>query len=97
MPVPKEITLPLCPLCGGKTVLRDGRNGPFYSCAKYPECKGTVSARGKMPNKKASADERRSASTALAAAFDLIEAVGGTAKARLWLNIANRIILGEDE
>jgi hypothetical protein len=35
---------PSCPLCNGRTTLRNGRNGPFYGCAKYPECKGTVDA-----------------------------------------------------
>lgn len=35
---------PSCPLCNGKTTLRNGRNGPFYGCTKYPECKGTINA-----------------------------------------------------
>ena len=35
---------PACPICKGKTVLRQGRNGSFYGCAKYPECKGTANA-----------------------------------------------------
>jgi hypothetical protein len=35
---------PPCPLCKGKTTLRDGRNGPFYGCTNYPECKGTIDA-----------------------------------------------------
>jgi AAA domain/Topoisomerase DNA binding C4 zinc finger/PLD-like domain len=33
---------PSCPICNGKTALRNGRNGPFYGCTKYPECKGTI-------------------------------------------------------
>lgn len=35
---------PSCPLCKGKTVLRHGRNGAFYGCSKYPDCKGTIDA-----------------------------------------------------
>jgi hypothetical protein len=35
---------PPCPLCNGKTTLRNGRNGPFYGCTRYPECKGTINA-----------------------------------------------------
>ncbi len=35
---------PPCPLCKGNTTLRDGRNGPFYGCTNYPECKGTIDA-----------------------------------------------------
>src|SRR5471030_2756943 len=33
---------PQCPLCGNKTQLRRGSKGSFYSCEKYPECKGIV-------------------------------------------------------
>jgi hypothetical protein len=33
---------PPCPLCEEKTTLRNGRNGPFYGCTNYPECKGTI-------------------------------------------------------
>jgi ssDNA-binding Zn-finger/Zn-ribbon topoisomerase 1 len=33
---------PPCPLCKGKTLLRNGRNGPFFGCIKYPDCKGTT-------------------------------------------------------
>jgi hypothetical protein len=35
---------PACPICKGKTLLRQSRNGPFYGCAKYPECRGTINA-----------------------------------------------------
>lgn len=28
-----------CPLCGGNLVLRTGRNGSFYGCSNYPQCK----------------------------------------------------------
>jgi ssDNA-binding Zn-finger/Zn-ribbon topoisomerase 1 len=34
---------PACPLCGGPTRQKKGRNGPFWSCGSYPECKGTAS------------------------------------------------------
>ena len=29
----------ICPRCGGKLVLRNGKYGPFYGCSNYPECK----------------------------------------------------------
>jgi len=32
---------PPCPLCGGDMRLKGGRFGSFWSCLKYPECKGT--------------------------------------------------------
>lgn len=28
-----------CPMCNGSLVLRNGKNGKFYSCSKYPKCK----------------------------------------------------------
>jgi ssDNA-binding Zn-finger/Zn-ribbon topoisomerase 1 len=40
---------PGCPICKGKTLLRQGRNGPFYGCIKYPQCKGTVNATAQAP------------------------------------------------
>ena len=30
-----------CPRCGAKTVLRPSKNGMFYGCTKYPDCKGS--------------------------------------------------------
>ncbi len=32
---------PLCPRCSGSMALRNGKFGEFWSCQKYPECKGT--------------------------------------------------------
>lgn len=31
----------ICPRCGGKLVLRKGKNGDFYGCSNYPKCKFT--------------------------------------------------------
>ncbi|EJH1494787.1 DNA topoisomerase III [Salmonella enterica] len=33
---------PLCPVCGGKTSQRKGKNGSFWGCLNYPDCKGIV-------------------------------------------------------
>jgi DNA topoisomerase-3 len=33
---------PPCPQCGAFTRQRRGKNGPFWSCSRYPECKGTL-------------------------------------------------------
>ncbi|HFQ7573515.1 DNA topoisomerase III [Pseudomonas aeruginosa] len=33
---------PTCPLCGAPTRQRSGKNGAFWSCSRYPECKGTL-------------------------------------------------------
>lgn len=29
----------ICPRCGGKLVLREGQNGRFYGCERFPDCK----------------------------------------------------------
>lgn len=34
----------LCPVCGGKLVMKDSVNGPFWGCPKYPNCKGNRDA-----------------------------------------------------
>ncbi|QVX40772.1 DNA topoisomerase III (plasmid) [Ralstonia solanacearum] len=34
---------PPCPLCSATTRQRTGKTGPFWSCSRYPDCKGTVS------------------------------------------------------
>ncbi|MEK5105026.1 restriction endonuclease [Cytobacillus sp. FSL M8-0252] len=35
---PKQIH---CPKCDSKMVIRKGKNGNFYGCSKFPQCKGT--------------------------------------------------------
>jgi len=52
---------PACPLCKGKTTLRNGRNGPFYGCTNYPECKGTVNATAPRSRKNRRRNETRTA------------------------------------
>jgi hypothetical protein len=32
---------PLCPACGSPMVRKTGKRGPFLSCQRYPECRGT--------------------------------------------------------
>ncbi len=31
----------VCPRCGSKMILRNGRRGHFYGCSRFPYCKGT--------------------------------------------------------
>ncbi|HCJ1229257.1 TPA: DNA topoisomerase III [Pseudomonas aeruginosa] len=33
---------PACPQCGAPTRQRTGKTGPFWSCSRYPDCKGTL-------------------------------------------------------
>lgn len=36
-----DILEKICPECGGKMVLRNGKYGQFYGCENYPKCKHT--------------------------------------------------------
>lgn len=36
-------TSPGCPMCNASMLRRKGKSGPFWSCSRYPDCKGTVS------------------------------------------------------
>jgi ssDNA-binding Zn-finger/Zn-ribbon topoisomerase 1 len=36
-----KISNNICPRCGGKLIVRNGRNGNFYGCSNYPKCKFT--------------------------------------------------------
>lgn len=38
---------PTCPRCNGPTKLRKGSFGEFWSCVRYPHCKGTVNVTGR--------------------------------------------------
>ncbi|MFT0546122.1 DNA topoisomerase III [Allopusillimonas ginsengisoli] len=51
---------PACPQCGSATRQRTGKNGPFWSCSRYPECKGTLPVDSATP-KRSAPRKRRSA------------------------------------
>ena len=36
-----SIQTPICPQCAGPMSLKTGKYGEFWSCLKYPDCKGT--------------------------------------------------------
>ncbi|MFG1304698.1 DNA topoisomerase III [Xanthobacter autotrophicus] len=48
---------PACPICGSGTRQRNGKTGPFWSCGRYPDCKGTVAVAA--PARKRSEAPRR--------------------------------------
>ncbi len=53
---------PACPLCGATTRQRTGKNGAFWSCSRYPECKGTApieSGKGRHANAPGAARKSR--------------------------------------
>ena len=38
-----------CPRCGAPMLLRNGKNGAFWGCANYPECKMTADDKNGKP------------------------------------------------
>ncbi|MQT88106.1 DNA topoisomerase III [Pseudomonas nabeulensis] len=50
---------PACPLCGSPTRQRTGKSGPFWSCSRYPDCKGTLPVES-SPRKRGGTSKRRS-------------------------------------
>lgn len=53
---------PTCPLCGATMRQRPGKNGRFWSCTRYPECKGTLPVEAKTGVVSSSRKPRRSPS-----------------------------------
>ncbi|MDR6610543.1 DNA topoisomerase III [Pseudomonas synxantha] len=51
---------PTCPLCGATMRQRSGKNGLFWSCSRYPECKGTLPVEAKTRSSSSSRKPRRS-------------------------------------
>ncbi|MFG8982379.1 DNA topoisomerase III [Pseudomonas aeruginosa] len=45
---------PACPQCGAATRQRTGKSGPFWSCSRYPDCKGTLPVEPGTPKRGAS-------------------------------------------
>jgi DNA topoisomerase-3 len=39
--LPLDVKTYPCPKCGGKLILKSGKNGNFWGCQNYPECKAT--------------------------------------------------------
>ena len=49
---------PACPVCGAATRQRNGKNGAFWSCSRYPDCKGTLPADSSTGKRRASRKRR---------------------------------------
>lgn len=61
-----SITLPpspCCPQCGASMRQRPGKNGAFWSCSRYPDCKGTLPVQS-ATGKRAAPGKRRPSSKA---------------------------------
>lgn len=54
-PAIKVSSGPPCPLCAASTRQRGGKNGSFWSCTRYPECRGSLP----LDHRKSSSPARR--------------------------------------
>ncbi|WP_434026995.1 DNA topoisomerase III [[Pseudomonas] boreopolis] len=54
---------PACPQCGAPTRQRTGKTGPFWSCSRYPDCKGTLPVETGASKRGASRSPRRDGSS----------------------------------
>jgi len=50
---------PACPQCGAPTRQRTDKSGPFWSCSRYPDCKGTLQVESGA-SKRGAARQRKS-------------------------------------
>lgn len=51
---------PACPQCGGPTRLRKNKEGKFWGCMKFPDCKGIVGETNRKTRRQASGRSRGS-------------------------------------
>jgi DNA topoisomerase-3 len=51
---------PNCPLCGTSMRQRAGKNGLFWSCTRYPECRGTLPVEARNASSSGTRKPRRS-------------------------------------
>jgi hypothetical protein len=54
----EDLLGPQCTECGKLMVERDGRNGKFYGCTGYPDCRKTLPLNGVRKEDKAEAEVR---------------------------------------
>ncbi|MGU2180464.1 DNA topoisomerase III [Pseudomonas aeruginosa] len=50
---------PNCPQCGAPMRQRSGKSGAFWSCSRYPDCKGTQPVEGAAAGKRGASSPRR--------------------------------------
>ncbi|CAJ7329271.1 DNA topoisomerase III family protein [Burkholderia pseudomallei] len=50
---------PPCPLCGAATRQRTSQRGPFWSCTRYPDCKGTLPVEKSKAKRRPAGTSRR--------------------------------------
>ena len=46
----RQDSAPRCPKCGARMTIKNGRRGKFYSCTRFPKCKGSRDYKGSDSN-----------------------------------------------
>ncbi len=46
VPIPKKLSIYLCPNCNAPVVIRESKYGEFVGCSNYPKCKYSASITG---------------------------------------------------
>jgi hypothetical protein len=52
---------PACPQCGAPMRQRTGKSGAFWSCSRYPDCKGTLPIESSTASRRSAPRKRRAA------------------------------------
>lgn len=85
--------VPHCYHCGKEMVKREGKNGLFWGCSGYPNCRGTLSI--KSPVVEITKGKAEEVLAKQKIAIEYIQNIGGVDEARRWINIAAKA-LGEE-
>lgn len=88
-----------CPVCGCWMTRRKGKNGDFYGCMRYPECKGVknccdVDIPEPLEEIVVNDELTAKAKSQLDKALQFIAASGSINEARYWLQMAVRFYQG---
>jgi len=77
---------PVCPQCSANMVVRDGKFGQFWSCERYPNCRGTRPIKSEIV--KVTDEQKQAVKGKLDAALEYIDKVGGFDEALKYLQVA---------
>ena len=82
-----------CPLCKADMVLKSGQHGDFFGCSKFPKCRGTRAI--KIAEKPVAEAAIKDAKESIYKAMDFITDMGGVAKAKKYLRLAENMLSDE--
>lgn len=90
----ERVELPICPICGFEMHRRLSKNGEFWGCVRYPDCRGTRPIKSEMI--KITKEKKKLMQDRLALTMKYIEEIGGVEEARNWIALASQAMVGRD-